>query len=171
MDILLLMAFLIFLFNLYATLDIILGTLRMRNLADIAPLTEQEQPKVSVIVPACNEEDTIEPALRSLLALDYAHLEIIVINDRSIDRTGEILQSIRNDHPHLQIIEIQELPEGWLGKNHALNQGATIARGEYLLFTDADILFAGTTLARAMSLMVSEKKDHLVLIFKNIAKG
>lgn len=171
MTILLILAALILLFNLYATLDIVLGTRKVRNLVDIVPLEVSVQPPVSIIVPACNEEDTIEPALRSLLSLDYAHLEIIVINDRSTDRTGEILKTMRKEHPELQILTIENLPEGWLGKNHALHQGANVAKGEYLLFTDADILFARSTLTHAMTLMVKENRDHLVLIFKNIAKG
>jgi glycosyltransferase involved in cell wall biosynthesis len=171
MTILLLLAALILLFNLYATLEIILGTKKLRSLKNIEPLSQQEQPKVSVIIPACNEQDTIQPALRSMLSLEYKHLEIIVINDRSTDHTGEVLRKIQKDYPELQIIEITELPEGWLGKNHALHQGAMVAKGEYFLFTDADILFAKSTLSRAMSLMVNEQKDHLVLIFKNIAKG
>jgi glycosyltransferase involved in cell wall biosynthesis len=171
MHFLFVLAALVLLFNLYATLDIILGTRKMRKLSDIPPLPEHQQPPVSVIVPACNEQDTIEPALRSLLALDYAALEIIVINDRSTDRTGEVLRKIKTDHPRLHILEITELPEGWLGKNHALHQGAKAARGEYLLFTDADILFAKSTLARAMAVMIKEQQDHLALIFKNIAKG
>lgn len=171
MSLLLLATALIFLFNLYATVDIILGTRKMRNLADVAPLPEKEQPTVSVIVPACNEEETIEPALRSLLSLEYKQLEIIVINDRSTDHTGEIIRKIQLKNPAIRLLEITELPEGWLGKNHALHQGARKATGEYLLFTDADILFERSTLARAMSLMVNEQQDHLVLIFKNIAKG
>lgn len=171
MNFLVILATLILLFNLYAALDIFLGTRRLRDLTDIAPLPEQEQPKISIIVPACNEQETIKPALRSLLALDYAHLEIIVINDRSTDRTGEVLKKIKEEHPRLRILEITELPDGWLGKNHALHQGAKAATGEYLLFTDADILFASSTLSRAMSLIINEQRDHLVLIFKNIAEG
>lgn len=171
MSVLLILAVLILLVNLYVTLDIFLGAWKMRNLEDINQLPEQEQPSVSIIVPACNEEDTIEPALRSLLSLEYANLEIIVINDRSTDCTGEVLQKIQEEHSQLRIIDIPELPEGWLGKNHAMHQGAMVARGDYLLFTDADILFDRTTVARAMSLMVREKLDHLSLIFKNISRG
>lgn len=171
MSFLLLLAVLILLFNLYATLDIIIGTKRMRDLLDIPPLSAPEQPTVSIIVPACNEEDTIEPALRSLLDLTYANFEIIVINDRSSDRTGEIIRRVKQEHPHLRTLEITELPEGWLGKNHALHRGAEIAAGEYLLFTDADIVFEPSTLARAMSLVTVEKLDHLVLVFRNITKG
>ncbi|MDW7771609.1 MAG: glycosyltransferase [Desulfobulbaceae bacterium] len=165
------LAALVFLFNLYVGLDIILGTRKMRNLGEIKPLAEDKRPSVSVIVPACNEEDTIKPALLSLLSLEYAPLEVIVVNDRSTDRTGEVLAEIQGKYPQLVIHTITELPGGWLGKNHALQQGAGLAGGEYLLFTDADIHFAPSTLARAMTLMVGEQVDHLSLIFRNIARG
>lgn len=165
------LAALVFLFNLYTALDIILGTRRMRNLEDIKPLRQERRPKVSVIVPARNEEQTIKPALLSLLTQEYAPIEVIVVNDRSTDRTGEVLAEIRQAHPQLVIHTVTELPEGWLGKNHALQQGAGLAGGEYLLFTDADIHFAGSTLARAMKIMVEEQVDHLSLIFRNIARG
>ena len=164
-------AALVFLFNLYATIDIIAGTGKMRNLGKINPHQAEGYPRVSVIVPACNEAATIEPALLSLLNMEYDPLEVIVINDRSTDRTGEILAAIKQKYPQLIIHNISELPEGWLGKNHALQQGALLASGEFLLFTDADIHFEKSTLARAISLMVSEQIDHLSLIFKNIARG
>lgn len=157
--------------NLYAMAVVILGARRMRSLAAIQPLAAAQQPRVSVIVPACNEEETIEPALRTLLALDYPTLELIVINDRSTDRTGEVLARLQQEHPRLRVHEITELPAGWLGKTHALHQGAQMAAGDYLLFTDADIHFEKTTLARAMTLMVAEGLDHLSLIFRNIAQG
>ena len=121
---------LILLVNLYVTLEILLGARRMRNLADIEPLPAVKQPKVSIIVPACNEEDTIEPALQSLLGLEYNNLEVIVINDRSTDQTGAVVQKIQEDHPQLRIITIQNLPEGWLGKKNAMHQGARAAQGD-----------------------------------------
>jgi glycosyltransferase involved in cell wall biosynthesis len=157
--------------NLYALIVIVLGVRQLRTLGDIEPHTSASQLMVSVIVPACNEQDTIEPALRSILTLDYDNIEIIVVNDRSTDTTGEVLQNIQKEYPELQILTISELPEGWLGKNNALHQGALKAKGEYLLFTDADILFAQSTLSRAVSLVQREKLDHLSLIFKNIAQG
>jgi len=169
--ILLLLTSLILFFNLYATVDIILGTKKMRNLNDIEPLTGSSRPMVSIIVPACNEESTIEPALQTLLSLEYEPLEIIVINDRSTDRTGKILADIQKKNGQLKVHEITELPEGWLGKNYALHQGTLLAKGEYLLFTDADILFEQSTVARAMTLMTHEGLDHLALIFRNIASG
>jgi glycosyltransferase involved in cell wall biosynthesis len=170
-DFFLILAALILLCNLYAAIDIIAGTGKMRNLSAVKPLPEKKRPRVSIIVPACNEADTIEPALRSLLNLEYEPLEIIVINDRSTDRTAEVLTGIQQKHPRLIIREVTELPDGWLGKNHALHQGAQMAVGEFLLFTDADIVFEKSTLSRAMSLIVSEQLDHLSLIFKNIARG
>jgi len=165
------LAVLALLTNLYMLLDIGLGIWKMRTLEDIEAQTPESAPLVSVIVPACNEEDTVEPALQSLLALDYKNIEIIVVNDRSTDDTDIVLQAIQQKHPRLKILTITELPKGWLGKNHALQQGAAKARGEYLLFTDADIIFAKSTLSRAVTLMLHENLDHLALIFKNIAKG
>lgn len=171
MSILLFITALVLLCNLYAMAVVILGTRKMRGLGDIPPLAPEKQPRVSVIVPACNEEETIEPALRTLLALDYPPLELIVINDRSTDRTGEVLARLQQEHPRLRVKTITKLPAGWLGKTHALHQGAQLASGDYLLFTDADIHFEKTTLARAMTLMVQEGLDHLSLIFRNIARG
>ncbi len=161
----------ILLVNLYALVEIFLGMKRLRSLNNIVSNCASSLPSVSIIVPACNEEETIEPALRSLLALDYDNIEIIVVNDRSTDNTSGVLKNLQREFPALQILTITELPEDWLGKTNALYQGAQQARGEYLLFTDADILFAQTTLSRAMSLVVNERLDHLSLVFKNIAKG
>ena len=148
-----------------------LGVRKMIALDNVPPLQQENVPKVSVIIPACNEAATIEPALKSILAMDYADLEVIVVNDRSVDRTGAILEQIQKQYPGLQIYDISELPEGWLGKNHALQYGAERARGEYLLFTDADIIMEKSSLARAMHHMLENKLDHMSMFFKNIAPG
>ena len=106
-------------------------------------------PKVSVIVPARNEEHNIEPCLTSLLAQDYPDLEIIVVDDQSHDRTPDILARIKREHEvtgdssrtngtRLHILDGQPCPQDWAGKNHALHQGYKMARGDYLLFVDAD---------------------------------
>jgi len=157
--------------NLYALVELWLGIRKMRSLRGIMLFEQEVRPKVSIIVPACNEEKTIEPALLSILNMDYNPVEIIVVNDRSTDGTGEILAQIKQEYPELLIHTIEELPEGWLGKNHALHQGVLQAQGEFVLFTDADILFEKTTLSRAMSIMINEQIDHLSLIFRNIARG
>jgi len=103
--------------------------------------------------------------------MDYADLEVIAVNDCSIDRTGAVLEQMQKQYPGLQIYDISERPEGWLGKNHALQYGAERARGEYLLFTDADIIMEKSSLARAMRHMLGNKLDHMSMFFKNIAPG
>jgi glycosyltransferase involved in cell wall biosynthesis len=145
-----------------------------RCLADIGDVPEWDHadaPLVSVIVPACNEEDTIEAGLRSLCSQSYPNLEIIVVNDRSTDRTGEIIESIRQEHPQVKLITLHELPAGWLGKPHALEKGAGQARGDYFLFTDADIHHAETTISRVVRKMQVDRFDHLSLIFQNRGGG
>ncbi len=121
-------------------------------------------PALSVIIPACNEADHIEAALSSLLAQDYPSLEIIVVNDRSTDETGTILDRMATRDTRIQIIHISHLPEGWLGKVHALQQGLQHAHGDWLLFSDADIHFAPGMLRRAMAYALATQADHLALL-------
>ncbi len=121
-------------------------------------------PLVSVVIPARDEEADIEQCLRSILASDYPHLELIAVNDRSADQTGKIIDRIADQDLRVHPVQIQKLPEGWLGKNHALQTGADRAQGEYLLFTDGDIIFEPDCLKRAVNFMRLSKIDHLALI-------
>lgn len=171
MDLMLLVAISLFIVMGWLTLDIAIGSRRLGSLGDIAPTTATDAPLVSIIVPACNEAETIGPALATLLDQEYARLEIIVVNDRSTDATGEILREMQQRHPGLIILDIHALPTGWLGKHHALHCGAALAKGEILLFTDADIHMAPDTVARAVPRLEQAGLDHLCLIFKNKAKG
>lgn len=103
------------------------------------PPVNSENPKhpVSVIIPARNEEANIESVVRSILAQDFVR-EIIVIDDGSTDRTGEILARLQSEASMLRTIRVDALPAGWTGKSHAVALGAQAAQGEWLLFTDAD---------------------------------
>jgi glycosyltransferase involved in cell wall biosynthesis len=150
-------------------LNVALGARKIACLKDV-PIDQNTRPKVSIIVTALNEADTIEPALKSLLSIDYPMLEIIVINDRSTDATPVILEKIAADHPSLHVVHIDVLPAGWLGKNHALQQGAQIASGDYLLFTDADVVFAQDAVSRAVSYCQMHAVDHLTLLFDVVAR-
>jgi glycosyltransferase involved in cell wall biosynthesis len=94
-------------------------------------------PVVSAIVPARDEEENIARSVESLVAQNAVG-EIIVVNDQSKDRTGAILKDLAARIPRLRILKIESLPEGWVGKNYALWQGAALAESEWLLFTDAD---------------------------------
>ena len=117
---------------------------------------------VSIVVPARNEERGIGAALRSMLSQDYPLFEVIVVNDRSTDRTAEILRTIGD--PRLRVIDGEEPPPGWLGKPNALAQGASIARGEILLFVDADVRYAPETLRRAVLFLETRRVDFVGLL-------
>jgi glycosyltransferase involved in cell wall biosynthesis len=124
-------------------------------------------PLLTIVVPARNEEAEIEEALRSLLALDYPQLEIIVINDRSTDSTAAIMERVAAEpasQPRLRVIHVRELPPRWLGKTHAMWLGAQQGTGEWILFTDADCVFRPDAMQRAMCYAAKNSLDHLVLI-------
>jgi glycosyltransferase involved in cell wall biosynthesis len=123
-------------------------------------------PSLTIVVPARNEQAAIEAALRSLLALDYPQFEIIAVNDRSTDRTGEIMDRIAaepSSQGKLRILHVRELPPRWLGKTHAMWLGAQEGSGEWILFTDADCIFRADALRRAIYYAASNSLDHLVL--------
>jgi len=157
--------------HLCTLLTLFVGSLKTNDLVDIDPVSGDQLPMVSIIVPACNEEATIEPALRSLVQMQYPCLEIIVLDDRSTDGTFQLLQRLQQEFPQIRIKRIEELPPGWLGKNHALQQGADMARGEILLFTDADVILEPGTLSRAVHHFMDKELDHLSLIFRNTSRN
>ncbi len=159
-------------FYLYAAVELALGFRTIVNLQDIPPLPAgAANPKVSIIVAACNEERGIEQALTSILNQDYPNYEVIVVNDRSTDRTGEILHRMSQTNSRLQIITIQQLPPAWLGKNHALHQGAALASGSFLIFTDADIVLEPSVLSRAVHYAADHGLDHLAIPPRLVMNG
>src|SRR3712207_4143096 len=101
-----------------------------------------ELPSLSVVIPARNEERKLEGALQTVLDQNYPGLEVILIDDRSTDSTGDVMALLTAGRPDTRVIRVEELPEGWLGKNHAIGVGAERAQGDWLLFTDADVHFA-----------------------------
>jgi glycosyltransferase involved in cell wall biosynthesis len=145
---------------------------------DRKPATANGEPRVSIIVPARNEEENIRETLARLLALDYSNYEIIAVNDRSTDRTGPIMDEIaaspqaRDSHANLRlkVIHISELPAGWLGKTHAMWTATEQATGDWLLFTDADVLFKPDSLRRAVAYAEADHADHVVLFPRMIMK-
>jgi len=140
---------------------LLLGNHLVERLKDVPLPDRSDWPSVSLIAPARNEERNIERAVRSLARLDYPSLEITIIDDRSTDRTGEILDCLATEFPQLNVVQLTELPAGWLGKNHAMQLGADRSRGEWLLFTDGDIVFEPTTLRRAIAYATERGVDHL----------
>jgi glycosyltransferase involved in cell wall biosynthesis len=148
----------------------------MPSVADIStPEWDREpasNPRVSIIVPARNEEEDIEASLRALLALDYDSYEVIAVNDRSTDRTGEIVERVARETAvrRLRVIHHRELPAGWLGKTHAMWTAANQATGDWLLFTDADVLFKPDSVRRALAYAEAERADHVVVFPQMIMK-
>jgi len=100
----------------------------------------------------------------SRLADDYPDLELVLVDDRSTDGTGDVARDATGGDPRLQIVRIDELPDGWLGKVHALAEGVRAAQGDYLLFSDADVTVEPKTLARAVALCEREAVDCLALV-------
>ena len=144
-----------------AAIELYIGNRSVGALRDMSPLPKGVPKRVSIIVAARNEERNIRTALQSLLDLAYPDYEVIVIDDRSEDGTGRILDDMAASSPRLRVIHIDRLPPGWLGKNHALWTGSRHATGEYLLFSDADIVMEPTVVTRAVAYMERQRLDHL----------
>ncbi|NIQ02150.1 MAG: glycosyltransferase [Nitrospinaceae bacterium] len=155
---------LMFLIWLFAVVRVV-PVIRHRHLEKLAGTKAPKEgfPKLSVILSARDEELDIEQCLQSILSTRYPHLELITINDRSTDRTGEIIDRIAAQDSRVHPVHIETLPEGWLGKNHALHQGARQAKGEILLFTDGDIMFEPDCFSRAVNYVRASRVDHLCL--------
>ena len=128
-------------------------------------------PSLSAIVPARDEATSIGRALESLLAQDYPGLEVIAVDDRSTDATGDVLRELAARDGRLVTIRVDDLPAGWLGKNHALWCGAERASAEWLLFTDADVVFAPGALRRAVGYATRHDLEHLTLAPRLVARG
>ena len=139
------------------------GAMRLPWLKDFAPAQDAQCPRISLIFAARDEEEKLPAALATLAALDYPNLEIIAVDDRSQDSTRAILDEFARAHSRLHVQHVTELPNGWLGKPHALQNAYEASVGEWLLFTDADVRFAPDVLRRAARLTKERKVDHLTL--------
>ena len=121
-------------------------------------------PRVSLIVPARNEVETLGPAMRSRLAEGYPALEVVLVDDRSTDGTGALVDAIAAEDSRVRALHLDSLPPGWLGKLHAMSEGLRRATGEWILFSDADVHLAPGTIARAVSLAEAQRLAHLSLL-------
>lgn len=121
-------------------------------------------PKVSVIAAARNEARTVEQAAASRMELDYPDLQLVLIDDRSTDGTGEAVGRVAAADDRVAAVHIEQLPEGWLGKVHALHRGTQVAEAQWLLFTDADVHLEPRTLRQAIGYCEQHGLDHLAAI-------
>jgi cellulose synthase/poly-beta-1,6-N-acetylglucosamine synthase-like glycosyltransferase len=146
------------------TIGALLNLRRVRRLPSLKTLPEPaSSPRCSVVIAARDEEARIEQTIRHLLAQRRVELEIIVVDDRSTDRTGEILQRLAREDSRLKPERVEALPAGWLGKCHACHIGAGAATNEWILFTDADCWLKPDVIARALRVAEREAADHVTM--------
>lgn len=154
-----------------------------RGLGRVADLTRAQydvspagEPAVTVIVPARNEAAGVGVCVESLLRQDYARMRVIAVDDRSTDATGAILDGLASGNAErLEVLHVTELPEGWLGKTHAMALAARHAVTEhdpdYLLFTDGDVLFRKDAVRRTLARAVATGADHFVAMPTTLVKS
>ena len=151
----------------------------LRGMARLPDLLEEDAGRanvpLSVIVPARNEGAAVAEGLKSLLASRDVALQVIAVDDRSTDETGGVMDSLkrapREEGVEYVVEHVRELPAGWLGKPHAMARGVARATGEWLLFTDADVVFAGDGLARAVAYAERAGVDHMVVVPTVVARS
>ncbi len=137
----------------------------LQSAASDRVLTSADAPLVSVLVPARNEEGRVLHAcISSILSQDYGRFEVVAVNDRSVDATGPILHAIAKANSKLRVIDGAEPPAGWLGKPHALEQALQQSAGEWVLATDADMIFAPQALRTAIAHALANTYDAVTLI-------
>lgn len=167
-----LIAWLVALIWIQKVIAAVIGLPRVPNL--VLPeynLSPEGNPSLTVIVPARNEAADIAATLHSLFAQDYPNIQIIAVDDRSTDATGSIIDTIAAQHPdRLRALHITELPSGWLGKTHAMALAARQATTDYLLFTDADVLFHPTAIRLCLASAVATHADHHVTVPTTLIK-
>ena len=141
----------------------------MQTFAPVGKERPLAVPTLTVVVPARDEADKIAATIDALMMADYEGLRVLVVDDRSTDGTGAIVDACVEEYAErrpgrLSAIHITELPEGWLGKTFALMVATENSASDYLLFTDADVLFSPSVLRRALVCAQEQRADHLVVL-------
>ncbi|HEY5255607.1 MAG TPA: glycosyltransferase, partial [Acidobacteriaceae bacterium] len=131
-------------------------------------------PSVTVVVPAKDEAIAIQRSLRSLVDCDYPNLQVVAVDDRSTDATGHLMDELAaspDSRGRLRVLHVTELPDGWLGKPHAMVLAADGATSDWLLFTDADVIFDPRAIRLAIQFAEQSRGDHMVLYPTLILRG
>lgn len=126
--------------------------------------TIQNEPSLAIIIAVRNEEESLEKALESVCNINYKNYRIIIVNDRSTDGTSAIIEKIILKYPRVHVENIKSLPVGWLGKNHALYKGYLATNEEWMLFTDADIVYNTGSINKAVGYAIANQLDHLAIL-------
>ncbi|WP_372775732.1 glycosyltransferase family 2 protein [Mangrovibacterium sp.] len=136
----------------------------------LKPVEGKSAPLISVLIPARNEEKNIGVLLSALINQEYQNIEIIVFNDVSTDRTSEVVAEIAKTDQRITLINSENLPSGWLGKNFACHSLSKYAKGKYLLFLDADVQVKNSAIANSIALAVKYKSGLLSIFPKQKMK-
>jgi len=139
------------------------GNRRVPGLRSVEPLRDEALPSLTILATAKDEAPRVEQAARSLLAQDYPRATLLIVDDRSTDETGAILNRLAREDPRLRVAHVDLLPDGWIGKCHALAKGAESTDSEWILFVDADVTLAPDAARRAVSLAVRQGWDHVAV--------
>ncbi|MBI4608553.1 MAG: glycosyltransferase [Candidatus Rokubacteria bacterium] len=161
----------LFAFHLWVGAAAIRESLKLARRFRAQPFLEREgdfpraatDTSITVIIPARNEEATLAACVRAALAQRVPLLQVVVVDDHSEDGTLAVASAIAREDPRLSVVRAAELPAGWTGKSHALHQGVGVATGEWLLFTDADVVLAPEALATALAFAEAQRLDLLSL--------
>ena len=140
------------------------GALQLPWIKDFAAAPDLNCPRISILFAARDEEEKLPCALATMMEIDYPWLEVVAVDDRSTDATGQILDEFAKTHSRLRVVHVDKLPKGWLGKPHGLQKAYEASSGEWLLFTDADVRFKPDVLRRVVSLLKTRDLDHLALL-------
>lgn len=148
----------------YGVLELHYGLKKLPPLSVNETLSHHVAELVSIVMVVKDEAKHLKNCLERILAQDYPVLEIIVVNDRSTDKSADIVQSLQKEYGNLHLVTISVLPNGWLGKNHAMYQGAKAARGKWLLFLDGDVYFAKQAVSLGMAYLQQNDRNNLTLL-------
>lgn len=151
-----------------AFLSTVLVSIAQSNLRNLKRLKilpdEQDTELVSILIPARNEYHNLKQCLDSLIKLDYSNIEILVLNDRSTDQTAELVENYQKIDKRIQLLQGNDLPDGWIGKHWACHQLSESAKGTIILFMDADTVLANTIVSKAVLAMNKQSSDLLSLV-------
>ena len=163
MDIFLLYQYTVAAILLLILVNFLINNILFKNTSNykLAPGIIKENPLISILIPARNEEECIKRCILSLTKQDYKNIEILVLDDNSTDNTAKIVQKLSKKYPNLKYYRGEPLKKGWLGKSYACHQLAKHARGKYIIFTDADTLHFPNSISSAVACLIRYKVDAL----------
>lgn len=154
-------------------INFLINSILFKDITDykLLPEIKKENPLISILIPARNEEKNIKECLLSLIKQDYDNIEILVLNDNSTDDTARIVRDVSVTYKNVKLINGRPLPEGWTGKNYACYQLFKESKGKYLFFTDADTIHKKESVTSAVSCLVQEKLDLLSACPEQVMKS